>query len=108
MVMVLGGSLLMMQWARAEAERQKRKGRALANDVKSCCFQVRPMVGDYLSFANLAGEVVGRWSRPRLTKAVRAAHAADVALKSTTISDELGILTDLTLALAASRTRKAA
>lgn len=108
MVMVLGGSLLMMQWARAEAERRKRKGRALAGDVKSCCFEVRPMVGNYLSFAALAGEVVGRWSLPRLARAVRAAHAADVALKSTTISDDEGILTDLMLALAASRTRKAA
>jgi DNA polymerase-3 subunit delta len=108
MAMILGGSLLMMQWARAEAERQRKKGRALANDVKSCCFEVRPMVGNYLSFAALAGEVVGRWSLPRLTRAVRAAHEADVALKSTTISDELGILTDLMLALIASRTKKAA
>lgn len=108
MAMVLGGSLVVMQWARAHAERERKKGRALAAAVKQFCFDNRPVVGHYLSFSALVGEVVGRWSQPRLGKAVRAVLAADVALKNTTISDEEGILTDLMLALAASRSRKAA
>lgn len=108
LVMLLGASLLVLQWARATAEAQRIRGGALATRVKSLCFETRPMVGSYDPFARLAGDVVGRWSLPRLDAAVRATLAADVSLKSTTISGEEAILTDLVLALAASRSRKAA
>jgi len=40
-----------------------------------------------------------RWTAPRIRDALRAARDADQALKSTTISDERGILTDLALRL---------
>ena len=66
------------------------------------------MVGSYGPFAALVGEVVGRWSEARIAAAVQATLAADVALKSTTISGDEGILTDLTLALASTRKSKAA
>jgi DNA polymerase-3 subunit delta len=108
LVMVLGGSLLALQWARGYAERERRKGRALVQPVKQLCFDTRPVVGSYMTFATLAGEVVGRWSLPRIAKAVRATLAADVALKNTTISDPQAIVTDLMLTLAASRKKRAA
>ena len=108
LVMLLGSSLLALQWGRATAEAKRIKGPALAQAVKSLCFECRPMVGSYDPFARLIGEVVGRWSLPRIDRAVRATLAADVALKSTTISGEEAILTDLVLSLAASRSRKAA
>jgi DNA polymerase-3 subunit delta len=108
LVMLLGSSLLALQWGRATAEAKRIKGPALAQAVKSLCFECRPMVGSYDPFARLIGEVVGRWSLARIDRAVRATLAADVALKSTTISGEEAILTDLVLALAASRSRKAA
>ncbi len=108
LVMLLGTSLLALQWARATAEARRVKGTALAGMVKKLCFEMRPMVGSYDPFSRLIGEVVGRWSLPRIDQAVRATLAADVALKSTTVSGEEAILTDLVLTLAASRTRKAA
>jgi DNA polymerase III delta subunit len=108
LVMVLGGALLMLQWARARAERDRVKGRALAGKVREQLFSSRPVVGDYTSFAAVAGEVVGRWNQVRVARGVQAALAADVALKNTTISGEEAIVTDLMLTLAATRTRKAA
>ncbi|MDZ4258035.1 MAG: DNA polymerase III subunit delta [Gemmatimonadales bacterium] len=108
LVMLLGSSLLALQWGRATAEARRIKGAPLASAVKTLCFESRPMVGSYDPFARLVGEVVGRWSLPRIDQAVRATLAADVALKSTTVSGEAAILTDLTLNLAVSRSRKAA
>lgn len=109
MLFTLGASLLVLQWARGTARERRLRGRALAAAVKSdCLFATRPMVGSYGPFADLVAEVVGQWPGRRLSLAVRATLMADVALKSTTISDEEGILTDLMLTLAASRPRKAA
>ncbi len=105
---LLGSSLLVLRWGRATAEAGKIRDRALAEQVKSFLFRVRPSVGSYPPFASLVGEVVGRWSLPRLRSAIAATLAADAALKSTTISDEGGIVTDLVLTLVTSRTRKAA
>ncbi len=108
LLLTLGASLLVMQWARATAEARRIKGRSLAEAIKQVLFQNRPLVGNYHSFANTAAANVGRWSLPRLSAAVQATLAADVALKSTTISDEEGILTDLVLNLVSSRRKKAA
>jgi DNA polymerase-3 subunit delta len=47
------------------------------------------------------------WSAPRVREALRAARDADQALKSTTISDERGILTDLVLRLCVRRAEAA-
>lgn len=108
LVTLLGTSLLLLRWGRATAEAKKIRDRALAEPVKSLMFRTRPNVGSYPPFASLVGEVVGRWSLPRLRAAIAATLAADAALKSTTISDEGGIVTDLVLMLATSRVRKAA
>jgi DNA polymerase III delta subunit len=108
LVTLLGSSLLVLRWGRATAEAKKIRDRALAEQVKSFMFRARPSVGSYPPFAALVGEVVGRWSLPRLRAAVAATLAADAALKSTTISDEGGIVTDLVLTLVTSRARKAA
>lgn len=108
LLLTLGASLLVLQWGRATAERRKIRGRPLADAVKKFLFEVRPMVGSYGAFGDLIGDVVGRWSGPRIAAAVQATLAADVALKSTTISGEGGILTDLILALASTRKQKAA
>jgi DNA polymerase-3 subunit delta len=108
LVFTLGASLIVLQWARAVARRRDLRGRPLINAVKQCCFDTRPLVGSYGPFADLIGGVVAEWPMRRVAVAVRAALAADVALKSTTISTEEGILTDLVLTLAASRIRKAA
>jgi DNA polymerase-3 subunit delta len=108
LLLTLGASFLVLQWARATAESRRIRGRPLADAVKTLLFAERPMVGSYTPFATLVGEVVGRWSPERVARAVQATLAADVALKSTTISGDEGILTDLTLALAATRKAKAA
>jgi DNA polymerase-3 subunit delta len=108
LLLTLGGSLLMLQWGRATAEARKIRGRPLAEAIKSQLFQVRPLVGNYNAFATTAAEAVPAWSLPRIAAAVRATLAADVTLKSTNISGEEGILTDLVLTLAATRKKKAA
>lgn len=108
LLLTLGASLLVLQWARDTAESRRIRGRAVADAVKQLLFQTRPLVGNYTAFAGTVAEVVGNWPLPRITAAVQAALAADVALKSTTISDEEGVVTDLLLALAATRTKKAA
>jgi DNA polymerase III subunit delta len=109
LVTQLGTSLLVMRWARATAERNKSRGPALAKTVKfELLFKARPGVGSYDTFAALIGETVGRWSHSRLTTAIAAVLHADAALKGTTISDEGGTVTDLVLALATSRAKKAA
>lgn len=108
LVTLLGSSLLLLRWTRATAEARRIRDRALAEQVKSFCFRARPAVGGYDPMSRLMADVVGRWSLPRLRTALAATLAADTALKSTTISDEGGIVTDLVLTLAASRARRAA
>lgn len=104
----LGSSLLVLRWARATAGARKIRDRPLAEAAKRLCFERRPAVGSYEPFTRLVAEVVGRWSLPRLERAVASTLAADASLKNTTISDESGVLTDLILTLAASRAKKAA
>ncbi|HEY4320483.1 MAG TPA: DNA polymerase III subunit delta [Gemmatimonadales bacterium] len=109
MVSTLGASLIALRWARATAERHKVRDNALALQVKrDLLLRVRPRVGSYDGFAQLLGQVVGRWSPTRIGAALQAALLADSAIKNTTISDTTGIVTDLVLTLAMSRTRKAA
>lgn len=108
LVTLLGSSLLVLRWARATAEARKLRDRPLAEAVKRLCFDRRPTVGSYDPFTKLVAEVVGCWSLPRLEAVVASTLAADASLKSTTISDATGVLTDLILTLAASRAKKAA
>ncbi len=108
LAILLGTSLLLMQWTRATAEARRLRGPSLANAVRSFCFEARPRVGSYGPFSELVASHAGAWPLERCRAAVRAALAADVALKSTTVSDEEGVLLDLVLSIAASRARKAA
>jgi hypothetical protein len=59
---------------------------------------VRPFgVGDWKQEARRWSEWAPRWPAPRLRAALRAALDADIRLKSTTISDERGVLLDLVM-----------
>lgn len=108
LVTLLGSSLLLLGWARAMAERKRLRGEALARTVTDLCFRVRPAVGSYGPAAHLVAEVAAHWPARRIRGAIAAALAADMALKNTGVSDETGIVTDLVLALAASRLERAA
>jgi DNA polymerase III subunit delta len=109
LVTAIGTSLLALRWARATAERHRLRDAALATRIKTdLLVKTRPNVGSYDPASRLFAQVVARWPLPRLRAAAAAALDADIALKSTTISDEAGILTDLVLALGASRVKKAA
>jgi DNA polymerase III subunit delta len=110
LVSLLGTSLLVLSWARDMAGANKElRGGMLANRVKNeLLFKIRPRVGSYDPVARLVSEVVGNWPPERLAAATAAVLLADIALKGNTISDPEGIVTDLVLTIAASRTRKAA
>ena len=108
LVSLLGTSFIALRWARATAEETKARGSALAERVKKLCFDARPQVGSYGPFAALIADVTPRWSLARLQAAINATLAADIAIKTTTISDETGIMTDLVLTIATTASRKAA
>jgi DNA polymerase-3 subunit delta len=94
---VLGTTLVGLGAIRAAYDRNVRGSR-----LEDAAFQLQRRVRVYglLSW----GEEARRWARwapawspARIRTALRAAVAADTALKSTTISDERGVLTDLVL-----------
>ncbi len=108
LVTLLGSSLILLGWARATAQRKRLRGEALVRAVSDLCFRVRPSVGSYGPAARLVAEVAAHWPPARVRGAIAAALAADIALKNTGVSDETGTVTDLILALAASRLERAA
>lgn len=108
LVALLGSSLILLRWARATADADRVRGRALGERVKTLLFEARPAIGSYSAIGALIGEVVGAWPLPRLRAAIAATLAADIALKGTTVSDETGIVTDLVLSLLSSSTQRAA
>ncbi len=102
LVSLLGASLVGLGAMRAMHDKGTR-GRALASAGFDLLKRTRASVGPW-------GDTVSRWTScsaawppPRIRAAVRAALVADQALKSTTISDERGILTDLVLTLSFAR-----
>jgi DNA polymerase-3 subunit delta len=102
LVSLLGASLVGLGAMRAMHD-QGTRGRALAAAGFDLLKRTRASVGPW-------GDTVSRWTAcsaawppPRIRAAVRAALVADQALKSTTISDERGILTDLVLTLSFAR-----
>ena len=109
LVTLLGTSLLVLRWGRChrrgEEDPRSRTGRA-GQELRcsGCARRWGAIRRSPRSWARWSG----RWSLPRLRTAIAATLAADAALKSTTISDEGGIVTDLVLMLATSRARKAA
>jgi DNA polymerase III delta subunit len=110
LVTILGGSLIALRWARATAEGDKKlRANILADRVKRFLFEQRAYgIGSFGPLSTLIADVTPRWSQPRLRAAIVATLEADVALKTTTISDETGIMTDLVLTLATTASRRAA
>jgi DNA polymerase-3 subunit delta len=99
LVAQLGTALVGLGIARSAYD-SGRRGHALQDSVFKSLLKNRPI--------GLLGykEESARWSRwapewplPRIRAALRAASAADQALKNTTVSDERGLLTDLVLQL---------
>jgi DNA polymerase-3 subunit delta len=101
LVTVLGIGLTGLSLARAHLDRGTRPA------------EISNRLYDALKFSRLPGTLVGEWKRAvnnwlrwapawsqrRIQGALRAALVADKALKSTRISDEAGVLTDLVLEL---------
>lgn len=89
----LGTRLVGLGVTRHHYERGPRGG-ALEKAVFEALLRARPRI-DYRESAKLWAKVIERWPIPRIEGAIRAARRADLRLKSTTVSDERGILIDL-------------
>ncbi len=108
LVTLLGTSLVGVGIARGHWDARKR-GRTLEQAVFGTLLKVRPFaLGDWKSEAAAWARWAEQWPAERVRAALRAALAADRALKSTTISDDRGILTDLVMRLAVGTTEEAA
>ena len=97
MVTHLGAALIGLGVARCLYDKGSR-GRTLEDLIFKALLRNRP--GNLLSYKEEAAHwsgVVAQWPARRVCSALEAALAADQALKSTTISDERGVLTDLVM-----------
>jgi DNA polymerase-3 subunit delta len=97
LVSSLGTSLIGLGLTRSLYDRGLR-GRELEDAVFKALLRNRPtgLLG-YMEEASRWSGVVARWPASRVRLALKAALEADQALKSTTISDEAGVLKDLVL-----------
>lgn len=99
LVGLLGAALLGVRLARAQLDAGRQRGeleRIVMGHIKSA----RPFgIGSWSAAASLWSRVAERWAGAEVDAALRDTLAADRALKSTTIADETGILTDLMLRL---------
>jgi DNA polymerase III delta subunit len=100
LVTQLGTALLGLGIARAKFDKNLR-GRNLEDALFKMLLKNRPfgLLG-YKDEAARWARLVPAWPQERIRRALEAATAADLALKSTTISDERAILIDLVLRLA--------
>ncbi|HEX9581946.1 MAG TPA: DNA polymerase III subunit delta [Gemmatimonadales bacterium] len=99
MVAALGTELVGLRLAVALAEQGMtgpRLRQALFQELRTTR---PPGMGDWGERASQWAATAARWTGPDLDRAIEAAYAADVALKSTTVSDERGILRGLVLSL---------
>jgi DNA polymerase-3 subunit delta len=97
LVTLLGTALIGLGVARGFYDKGTR-GRALEDAVFRALLQNRPTgVLGYKEEAVHWSRLAARWPMARIRDALSAALDADQALKSTTISDERGVLTDLLL-----------
>lgn len=99
LVTLLGQALVGTAMARALLDEDKR-GRALESAVFDALRRARLWGIDYRATAAQWSSWAVRWSAPALRDGLAAALDADQALKSTTLSNEGGILTDLVMRLA--------
>lgn len=93
----LGTALIGLSIARSLHDKGLRS-RGLEDAIFRALLQNRPngLLG-YREEANSWSRLAAKWPASRLRAALKAALEADEALKSTTISDERGVLTDLVL-----------
>lgn len=90
----LGAQLVGLGATRDHYERGNR-GMALERAAFGVLLRARPARIDYKESSALWARVIERWPMRRIENAIRAARRADLRLKSTTVSDERGILIDL-------------
>jgi DNA polymerase-3 subunit delta len=103
LVTLLGTSLSGVGLARSHFDRGVRGG-SLERLVLERLRQLRLFgLPDWKVESTRWARWAGRWPAARVREGLRAARDADVALKSTTISNERGILVDLVLRLGARR-----
>ncbi len=99
---LLGGSLVGIGATRVAYDKGARGGR-----LEAAAFGIirgaRMFGVDWKETSALWAAAAPHWPLARVRQAVRAAVVADQALKSTTVSGEAGILTDLILAVAFAR-----
>jgi len=97
LVGMLGTALIGVRLARAQLDGGTRRGeveRGMMGQIKAA----RPFgIGPWGAAAKRWTALAERWSAAELNDALRSTYAADRALKSTTIADETGILTDMLL-----------
>jgi DNA polymerase-3 subunit delta len=98
LVMLLGTNLVGLGLARAHYDHGARGG-ALIGAVKNSLFRARPARLSYDAAAAEWSRLAPRWPAARVAAAIRAALAADERLKSTTLGDDLAILTELVMQL---------
>lgn len=96
LLMTLGTSLVGVAMARDYYDKGVR-GRSLERSLFDAIKRVRMWGINYGTTSALWADAAARWPRERISRALRAARDADMALKSTNISGEIGILTDLVL-----------
>jgi DNA polymerase-3 subunit delta len=107
LVTLLGTSLVGVGLARAHSDRGAR-GPALVQAVRRSLFRARPARVSYDAAAAEWSRLAPRWPVSRVDRALRLTLAADERLKSTSVSDEHGILVDLVLQLGLDLERAAA
>jgi DNA polymerase-3 subunit delta len=100
LLMQLGTHLTGLAAVRAQYDKGAR-GRALQSAAWDVLKRVRVWGVNWGEAANLWSAAAPRWGRDQVRQALRAARDADQALKNTTISTDVGILTDLILGLSA-------
>lgn len=99
----LGTGLIGTSLARAALDSGRSPGR-VPGDVFNQIRAARPYgLGDWRAVAGEWTAAAQQWTAAELANAIRAAAAADVALKSTTITDDQGTLSAMLLAIAPRR-----
>jgi DNA polymerase-3 subunit delta len=99
LVTTMGTTLVGVGIARAHWER-KLRGRQLEDAVFKSLLKARPFgLPEWKAEAHSWSLWAERWPQPRVRAAIKATLEADQALKSTTISNDRGVLTDLVMKL---------
>ena len=96
LLMTLGTNLVGVAMARAYYDKGVR-GRTLEKSVFDAIKRVRMFGLNWGTTSTLWADAASRWPQERIRRGLRAARDADMALKNTNISGEIGILTDLVL-----------